>query len=101
MRRLSERSELSRSWMGGAAARPLEVKHLKDAVLVRSKHAWVLMVYGCAAAPPIPTFPHKGGRGSFFCLVRHCPLRRVPDPAQGGLVLLFVEMAHQPGAAGD
>jgi hypothetical protein len=61
MRSLSERRELRRSWMGGAAARacglilPLEgaVSHLDFFVAAR------------AAAPPIPTFPHEGGRGSF------------------------------------
>src|SRR5688572_22994503 len=58
MRSLSEQRELRRSWMGGAAARALEVKRQRNAPPMYS------LVCHRAAAPPIPTFPHKGGRGS-------------------------------------
>src|SRR5687767_3998583 len=56
MRSLSERNELRRSWMGGAAAQFFGIE-------LRVGSVPFSLVYDRAAAPPIPTFPHKGGRG--------------------------------------
>jgi hypothetical protein len=72
MRSLGERSEprsahadirpRGRSWMGGAAAQLWQVERHKP----RRMMAGTSLLLGCfrAASPPIPTFPHKGGRGS-------------------------------------
>ena len=55
MRSLSERSELRRSWMGGAAARTPDVEYQRTTSSVLS--------FDRAPAPPIPTFPHPADEG--------------------------------------
>src|SRR5262245_6960456 len=58
LRRLSEQSELSRSWMGGSTA---PAARARKSANCRGRSA---------ASPPIPTFPHKGGRSSVACVAR-------------------------------